>query len=155
MSSPHPGTLGPPWQYIAPELPVHYTTAPKQPCALYSPQSALSDVFIVVCSPSLPRPGTRDSPTERATEPARRRLRVLFCDRLSPPPRTSPHDSTHTHWFPTFEFTWLGEEMRENLPKEMDFVHEKRNAERAMADFENVRTSLYIRESVFVSCAGT
>ena len=45
--------------------------------------------------------------------------------------------------------------MRENLPKEMDFVHEKQNAERAMADFENVRTSLYIRESVFVSCAGT
>ena len=51
------------------------------------------------------------------------------------------------HWFPDFEFTWLGEEMRENLPKEMDFVHEKRNAERAIADFENVRTSLYIRES--------
>ncbi|KAI0766836.1 ABC1-domain-containing protein [Trametes elegans] len=48
------------------------------------------------------------------------------------------------HWFPNFEFTWLGEEMRENLPKEMDFVHEKRNAERAMADFENIRTSLYI-----------
>ena len=50
------------------------------------------------------------------------------------------------HWFPTFEFTWLGEEMRENLPKEMDFVHEKLNAERAEADFENVRTSMYIRE---------
>ncbi|KAL1945968.1 hypothetical protein VTO73DRAFT_1970 [Trametes versicolor] len=50
------------------------------------------------------------------------------------------------HWFPTFEFTWLGEEMRENLPKEMDFAHEKRNAERAMADFENIRTSLYIPE---------
>lgn len=49
------------------------------------------------------------------------------------------------HLFPDFEFTWLGEEMRENLPKEMDFVHEKRNAERAMADFENVRTSMYIR----------
>ena len=48
--------------------------------------------------------------------------------------------------FPTFEFTWLGEEMRENLPKEMDFVHEKLNAERAEADFENVRTSMYIRE---------
>ncbi|KAI8975842.1 ABC1-domain-containing protein [Trametes punicea] len=48
------------------------------------------------------------------------------------------------HWFPEFEFTWLGEEMRENLPKEMDFVHEKRNAERAVADFQNIRTSLYI-----------
>ncbi|KAI1785187.1 ABC1-domain-containing protein [Ganoderma leucocontextum] len=30
------------------------------------------------------------------------------------------------HWFPEFEFTWLGEEMRENLPKEMDFVKEAR-----------------------------
>ena len=51
--------------------------------------------------------------------------------------------------FPEFEFTWLGEEMRENLPKEMDFVHEQRNAERAAADFANVRTSLYIRECSF------
>ncbi|KAI0644509.1 ABC1-domain-containing protein [Trametes meyenii] len=50
------------------------------------------------------------------------------------------------HLFPTFEFTWLGEEMRENLPKEMNFVHEKRNAERAIADFENIRTSMYIPE---------
>ncbi|OSD01357.1 ABC1-domain-containing protein [Trametes coccinea BRFM310] len=48
------------------------------------------------------------------------------------------------HWFPEFEFTWLGEEMRENLPKEMNFVYEKRNAERAAADFEHIRTSLYI-----------
>ncbi|KAH9917881.1 ABC1-domain-containing protein [Epithele typhae] len=48
------------------------------------------------------------------------------------------------HIFPDFEFTWLGEEMRENLPKEMDFVHEKLNAERAVADFENVRTSMHI-----------
>ncbi|OBZ67025.1 ABC1 family protein MCP2 [Grifola frondosa] len=48
------------------------------------------------------------------------------------------------HLFPEFEFTWLGEEMRENLPKEMNFVHEKKNAERATADFEDMRTSLYI-----------
>lgn len=26
--------------------------------------------------------------------------------------------------FPTFEFEWLGDEMKENLPLEMDFVHE-------------------------------
>ena len=50
------------------------------------------------------------------------------------------------HLFPTFEFTWLGEEMRENLPKEMNFVHEKDNAERAVADFDNVRTLMYIHE---------
>ncbi|KIY73026.1 ABC1-domain-containing protein [Cylindrobasidium torrendii FP15055 ss-10] len=48
------------------------------------------------------------------------------------------------YWFPEFEFTWLGEEMRENLPKEMDFRHEAANAQRAEADFENIRTSLYI-----------
>ncbi|EIM82704.1 ABC1-domain-containing protein [Stereum hirsutum FP-91666 SS1] len=51
-------------------------------------------------------------------------------------------------WFPDFEFTWLGEEMRENLPKEMDFVHEARNAERAAKDFEKFRTSLYIPEVI-------
>lgn len=51
-------------------------------------------------------------------------------------------------WFPDFEFTWLGEEMRENLPKEMDFVHEARNAERAAKDFEKLRTSLYIPEVI-------
>ena len=48
------------------------------------------------------------------------------------------------YWFPEFEFRWLGEEMRQNLPKEMDFVHEAKNAERAEADFKDVRTSLYI-----------
>jgi aarF domain-containing kinase len=34
--------------------------------------------------------------------------------------------------------------MRENLPKEMDFVHEASNAARATKDFENICTSLYI-----------
>ena len=53
------------------------------------------------------------------------------------------------HWFPEFEFTWLGEEMRENLPKEMDFAHEARNAERAAEDFKGVRTPLYIPEVLF------
>ena len=50
------------------------------------------------------------------------------------------------HIFPEFEFTWLGDEMRQNLPKEMDFVHEAENAERATGDFKGVRTSLYIRK---------
>ncbi len=50
------------------------------------------------------------------------------------------------HIFPDFEFTWLGDEMRQNLPKEMDFVHEAQNSERATRDFEGIRTSLYIRE---------
>ncbi|KAF9650900.1 ABC1-domain-containing protein [Thelephora ganbajun] len=55
------------------------------------------------------------------------------------------------HWFPEFEFTWLGEEMRENLPKEMDFAHEARNAERAVENFNGVRTSLYIPKVLFSS----
>lgn len=48
--------------------------------------------------------------------------------------------------FPDFEFTWLGGEMRENLPKEMDFVHEARNAQRAIEDFQTITSSLYIRK---------
>ncbi|KAL6310320.1 ABC1-domain-containing protein [Sparassis latifolia] len=48
------------------------------------------------------------------------------------------------HLFPDFEFTWLGEEMRENLPKEMDFVHEANNALRAVDDFKDIQTSMYI-----------
>ena len=42
----------------------------------------------------------------------------------------------------------LQEEMRTNLPKEMDFAHEARNAERAMADFAKVKTSMYIPEVI-------
>ena len=34
--------------------------------------------------------------------------------------------------------------MRENLPKEMDFAHEARNAARAAEDFEGVRTAMII-----------
>ncbi|KAK0485981.1 ABC1-domain-containing protein [Armillaria novae-zelandiae] len=52
------------------------------------------------------------------------------------------------YWFPEFEFTWLGEEMRENLPKEMDFVHEATNARKTANDFKNMRTSLYIPEVI-------
>lgn len=48
------------------------------------------------------------------------------------------------YWFPEFELTWLADEMRTNLPKEMDFVHEALNAERAQADFVGTRTSMYI-----------
>ena len=39
--------------------------------------------------------------------------------------------------------------MRENLPKEMNFAHEARNAERAEQDFEGIRTSLYIRAYLY------
>lgn len=53
--------------------------------------------------------------------------------------------------FPDFEFTWLGEEMRENLPKELDFINEAANAARLEADFKNVQTSLYIPKILFAS----
>ncbi|KAG6874487.1 hypothetical protein C0995_010397 [Termitomyces sp. Mi166 len=52
------------------------------------------------------------------------------------------------YWFPEFEFTWLGEEMRTNLPKEMDFRLEARNAERTVEDFKSIKTSLYIPETI-------
>ncbi|KAG1808258.1 ABC1 family-domain-containing protein [Suillus subaureus] len=55
------------------------------------------------------------------------------------------------YWFPEFEFTWLGEDMQENLPKEMDFVHEAHNTAHAIADFDNVKTSLYIPEVIFAN----
>ncbi|TDL26259.1 ABC1-domain-containing protein [Rickenella mellea] len=55
------------------------------------------------------------------------------------------------YWFPDFEFSWLGEEMRENLPKEMDFVHEANNAARAEKDFEGIRSSLYIPKVITAS----
>ncbi|KAM6502266.1 ABC1 family domain containing protein [Amanita muscaria] len=52
------------------------------------------------------------------------------------------------HWFPEFEFTWLAEEMRTNLPKEMDFRHEANNAAKVTIDFEHISTSLYIPEVI-------
>jgi aarF domain-containing kinase len=49
--------------------------------------------------------------------------------------------------FPEFEFNWLAEEMKQNLPLELDFRHEAENAARATGDFAKHRhTSLYIPE---------
>jgi len=50
--------------------------------------------------------------------------------------------------FPEFEFSWLGDEMRVNLPKEMDFVHEADNAARTQRDFAEAKTTLYIPEVI-------
>lgn len=38
--------------------------------------------------------------------------------------------------------------MRENLPKELDFINEARNARKAAKNFENINTSLYIPEVI-------
>ncbi|CAO0795144.1 unnamed protein product [Mucor circinelloides] len=37
--------------------------------------------------------------------------------------------------FPNFGFDWFAEEMRESIPKELDFVHETQNARRVEANF--------------------
>ncbi|GAA6057204.1 hypothetical protein NBRC10513_000774 [Rhodotorula toruloides] len=46
--------------------------------------------------------------------------------------------------FPTFEFTWLGEEMEHNLPLEMDFRHEAANAARCKKDFADVEKTAFV-----------
>lgn len=43
--------------------------------------------------------------------------------------------------FPEFEFTWLGEEMQENLPKEMDFRIEAANASKCADQFSNLKAT--------------
>ena len=39
--------------------------------------------------------------------------------------------------FPQFEFMWLAEEMKKNLPMELSFVTEGKNAERASLELEH------------------
>lgn len=61
--------------------------------------------------------------------------------------RCSDFKLTDRRVFPSFEFTWLGEEMEENLPREMNFVHEAYNARRCAADFAGYRkTSIVVPE---------
>ncbi|RXK39195.1 Atypical/ABC1/ABC1-B protein kinase [Tremella mesenterica] len=50
--------------------------------------------------------------------------------------------------FPNFEFSWLGEEMNQMLPLEMDFRQEAINATRTIENFSEFKgkTSLYIPE---------
>ncbi|KIY50358.1 ABC1-domain-containing protein [Fistulina hepatica ATCC 64428] len=55
------------------------------------------------------------------------------------------------YWFEDFEFTWLGEEMRASLPKELDFVNEARNGMQTAKDFAGMRTSLHIPEIIAAS----
>ena len=40
--------------------------------------------------------------------------------------------------FPEFQFLWLAEETKRNLPLELDFVHEAKNCERVGAMFQDV-----------------
>ena len=40
------------------------------------------------------------------------------------------------YFFPEFEFDWLADEMRTNLPKELDFIQEAHNSERVLWNFK-------------------
>ena len=40
--------------------------------------------------------------------------------------------------FPEFQFGWLAEETRRNLPLELDFVHEARNCEKVAKSFAHL-----------------
>lgn len=40
--------------------------------------------------------------------------------------------------FPEFDFSWLVEEMKKNLPKELNFTMEAQNAERVAAQFTHL-----------------
>ncbi|GAA5989826.1 hypothetical protein JCM11641_004806, partial [Rhodosporidiobolus odoratus] len=50
--------------------------------------------------------------------------------------------------FPSFEFTWLGEEMEQNLPLEMDFRHEAANAARCIKDFSDLEKTTLVLPDV-------
>jgi aarF domain-containing kinase len=50
--------------------------------------------------------------------------------------------------FPNFGFEWFAEEMRESIPKELDFVHETQNAVRVKENF--AEDSLHNRTSLVI-----
>ena len=43
--------------------------------------------------------------------------------------------SRHLQLFPEFEFSWLVDQINENLPNELDFAREARNSERIARNF--------------------
>lgn len=55
--------------------------------------------------------------------------------------------------FPDFGFEWFAEEMRESIPKELDFIHETQNASKVESNFAedaaNHKTSLVIPRVVW------
>jgi aarF domain-containing kinase len=80
--------------------------------------------------------------------------RSCFLFRLiqaDPPPPSLKTVNFAVAWvdrlFPAFEFAWLAREVNENLPIEMDFRIEAKNAARTEKEFSKFRrTSLYIPE---------
>lgn len=52
------------------------------------------------------------------------------------------------HWcFPSFDYRWLVDEMRESVPKELDFLSEARNSEKCLENFR--RLSPHLADSVY------
>lgn len=51
-----------------------------------------------------------------------------------------------SHIFPEFQFGWLAEETRKNLPLELDFVHEAHNCEKVAKNFAHLR---FLKASAF------
>uniref|UniRef100_A0A7C9ANF1 ABC1 atypical kinase-like domain-containing protein n=2 Tax=Opuntia streptacantha TaxID=393608 RepID=A0A7C9ANF1_OPUST len=53
------------------------------------------------------------------------------------------------HWlFPTFDYRWLVAEVRESLPKELDFLVEARNSEKCLYNFQKL--SPHIADRIYV-----
>lgn len=55
--------------------------------------------------------------------------------------------------FPDFEFMWLVEEAKKNLPLELDFLNEGRNAEKVaqmLKNFEFLKVREYMFPSMYV-----
>ncbi|GAA5873483.1 hypothetical protein JCM8547_005443 [Rhodosporidiobolus lusitaniae] len=46
--------------------------------------------------------------------------------------------------FPSFEFSWLGDEMKQNLPLELDLRHEAANAARCVKDFSDLKSTSFV-----------
>lgn len=45
-------------------------------------------------------------------------------------------------YFPDVDYTWLVAEIKENLPRELDFTHEAQNAERCRANLASPRSTV-------------
>lgn len=53
------------------------------------------------------------------------------------------------HWiFPAFDYRWLIDEVRESLPKELDFLYEAKNSEQCVYNFK--RLSPYLAPSIYI-----
>lgn len=55
--------------------------------------------------------------------------------------------------FPEFNFLWLVEEMKRNLPKELDFCYEANNAEKVAKQFSHfpwLKVTIYLYMGIYI-----